>query len=173
MEDIPAFFTWILDCGAVVPTPIGSVGATNNPVTVSIPICALSDVNDPKLKSNPSTKSRAVVANPTTSPRTLPLNCDAVNIPENSYPACKYEFDTIPDFILLAFKNVTSDPSPFNTPAVTIPVTTIFPDELIPTPFWKFVKSELPPICRVKLGFVVAIPTNPSLYILVYPKPGS
>ena len=56
----------MLDCGAVVPTPIGSVGETSNPVTVSIPICALSEVNDPKLKSHPSTKSLAVVAKTTT-----------------------------------------------------------------------------------------------------------
>ena len=123
----------------------------------------MSDVNEPKLKSSPSTKSRAVVAKPTTSPRTLPLNCDAVNIPENSYPACRYALDTIPDLIFVAFNAVISEPSPFNTPAVTIPVTTMLPEELIPTPFWKFVRSELPPTWRVKLGFVVAIPTKPVL----------
>ena len=91
----------------MVPTPIGSVGAMSNPVTVSIPTCALSDVNEPKLKSSPSIKSRAVVAKPTTSPRTLPTNCDAVKIPENSYPACKYEFDTIPDLISVSYTHLT------------------------------------------------------------------
>ena len=61
--------------------------------------------------------------------------------------------------------------SPLKFVAVTTPVATIPPVELIPTPLANVVKSLLPPTCNVNLGSLVDTPTNPLLYILVNPNP--
>ena len=62
---------------------------------------------------------------------------------------------------------------PLNVVAVTTPVATIPPSELIPTPFSNAFISLLPPTWKTCLGSSVETPTLPAAYMLIYPNPAS
>ena len=65
----------------------------------------------------------------------------------------------VPEDILLAFINVIPDPNPTKLLAVTIPVATILPVELNPTPLPPVV--GFPPTWKLYSGLFVETPTFP------------